>query len=175
MHKIVKMYQFKHLLCYLCSIVNKIFAHVIWNSFSFHFIKILKNVPRFPEFGLYKSDLLTELNIQCKQWSLNNKKNSHMFTYRGKHANVLWMCCVVMLQQSGWGGEELLNKVVIFVFFVHKKYSGSFVKLRLNHWCHMDYFTIFYDYFDVLTTFLYLELLLSMEGQKALGFLSKIS
>ncbi len=32
--------QFKHLLCYLCSIVNKILAHVIWNSFSFHFIQI---------------------------------------------------------------------------------------------------------------------------------------
>ncbi len=24
-----KMYQFKHLLCYLCSILNKILAHVI--------------------------------------------------------------------------------------------------------------------------------------------------
>ncbi len=27
-------------LCYLCSIVNYILAHVIWNSFSFHFIRI---------------------------------------------------------------------------------------------------------------------------------------
>ncbi len=43
-------------------------------------------------------------------------------------------------------GEELLNKVVIFVFFAHKKYSHSFIKLQLNHWCHMDYFT------DALTT-----------------------
>ncbi len=34
---------------------------------------------------------------------------------------------------------------IIFSFFVHKKYSRSFVKLR---WCHMDYFT------DVLATFL---------------------
>ncbi len=40
----------------------------------------------------------------------------------------------------GWhGGDELLNKV-IFVFFAHKKCSRSFVKLRLNPWCHMDYF-----------------------------------
>ncbi len=39
------MSQFKHLLCYLCSIVNKILAHVIWNSFSFHFIQILKKRP----------------------------------------------------------------------------------------------------------------------------------
>ncbi len=46
------------------------------------------------------------------------------------------------------GGDELLNKVVIFVFFPYKKYSRSFVKLRLNPWCHMDYFT------DLLATFL---------------------
>ncbi len=47
--------QFKLLLCYLCSIVNKILAHVIWNSFTFHFIFKCsqKNVPTFPEFGLY--------------------------------------------------------------------------------------------------------------------------
>ncbi len=28
---------------------------------------------------------------------------------------------------------EMLNKVAIFVFSVHKKYSHSFVKLQLNH------------------------------------------
>ncbi len=34
-----------------------------------------------------------------------------------------------------------VNKVVIFVFFSYKKYSLSFVKLQLNPWWHMDYFT----------------------------------
>uniref|UniRef100_A0A672PM79 Guanylate cyclase n=1 Tax=Sinocyclocheilus grahami TaxID=75366 RepID=A0A672PM79_SINGR len=29
--------------------------------------------------------------------------------------------------------KKLWNKVIIFVFFVHKKYSRSFIKLRLNH------------------------------------------
>ncbi len=47
--------------------------------------------------------------------------------------------------------KKLLNKVVIFVFFLHKKYSPSFITLRLNHWCHMDYFN------NVLTNFLGLE------------------
>ncbi len=47
--------------------------------------------------------------------------------------------------------NKLLNKVVIFVLFVQKKYSRSFIKLQLNPWCHMDYFN------DVLTTFLGLE------------------
>ncbi len=41
-----------------------------------------------------------------------------------------------------------MNKVVIFVFFAYKKYSRSFVKLRLNTLCHMDYFT------DLLAAFL---------------------
>ncbi len=45
----------------------------------------------------------------------------------------------------------MLDKVVIFVFFSHKKYSHSFIKLRLFHGCHMDYFV------DVLGTFLGLE------------------
>ncbi len=35
-----KMSQFKHLLYYLCSIVNKILTHMIWNYFSFHSIQI---------------------------------------------------------------------------------------------------------------------------------------
>ncbi len=47
--------------------------------------------------------------------------------------------------------KKLLNKVIIFVFFAHKKYSCSFIKLRLNHWCHMNYFN------DDLTNFLGLE------------------
>ncbi len=35
---------------------------------------------------------------------------------------------------------------------LHKKYSRSFTKWQMNHWCHMDYFN------NVLTTFLGLEL-----------------
>ncbi len=63
--------------------------------------------------------------------------------------------------------NKLLNKVVIYVFFAHKKYSHSIINLRLNHWCHMDYFN------DVLTTFLALErgnYIAVYEGSKALGF-----
>ncbi len=67
--------------------------------------------------------------------------------------------------------KKLLNKVIIFILIAYKKYSCSYIILRLNHWCHMDYFN------DVLTTFLGLERgtfnVLSMEGQKALGFHQK--
>ncbi len=67
-------------------------------------------------------------------------------------------------------GEKLLNKVVIY-FFAHKKYSRSFIKIWLNHWCHMDYFN------DVLTIFLGLErgscIAVYAESYKALGFHQK--
>ncbi len=59
---------------------------------------------------------------------------------------------VTLNNAGGWYlGEELLNKVFIFVFFGHKKYSSSFIALWLNHWCHMDCVN------DVLTTFLVLH------------------
>ncbi len=43
------------------------------------------------------------------------------------------------------------GKKVVFVFFAHKTYSRIFIKLRLNRWCHMDYFN------NVLIAFLGLE------------------
>ncbi len=49
------------------------------------------------------------------------------------------------------GGDKLLNKVIIFVFFAHKKYSRRFIKFILNHWWQMDYFD------DVFHTFLGLD------------------
>ncbi len=54
--------------------------------------------------------------------------------------------------------------------YTQKKYSCSFLKLSLNHWCHMDYFI------DVLTTFwafTFSVALVSMQGQKALWFHQK--
>ncbi len=43
-HNILQISHFKHL---LCSIVNKILAYVIWNDFSFHFIKKKKTSQHF--------------------------------------------------------------------------------------------------------------------------------
>ncbi len=57
--------------------------------------------------------------------------------------------------------KKLWNEVIVFVFFVHKNYSHSFINLRLNHWCHINYFNN--DYY--LTTFLNVVFaLLSMQG-----------
>ncbi len=62
---------------------------------------------------------------------------------------IVYVCDTLQNGAIGWRrGYEWLNKVVIFVFFAHRKYSHRFVILRLNRWCHVDYFN------DVFTTFL---------------------
>ncbi len=86
--------------------------------------------------------------LRCLRFDLNENNIS---AWRSWHrtAYVVYIQWVLSKIEPGWrGGDELLNKVVIFVFFAHKKYSRSFVKLRLNPWCHMDYFN------DVLAMFL---------------------
>ncbi len=66
----------------------------------------------------------------------------HTFAY------VVYVCNTLQNGTIGWrGGDKLLNKVVILVFIVHKKFSRRFVKLQLTHWCHKDYFN------DLLATF----------------------
>ncbi len=72
------------------------------------------------------------------------------FWYRTRIHCALFASRGMHMSKSDTEEKKLLNKV-IFVFFAFKKYSRSFIELRLNHWCHMDYFN------NVLTTFLGLE------------------
>ncbi len=87
---------------------------------------------------------------------------------REYHGTCVWCCWSRNKQKNS---TEIVELSHYFVFFAHKKYSRSFIKLRLNPWCHMDYFN------DVLTTFVGLKCVSSlavyMEGQKALGFHQK--
>ncbi len=82
-----------------------------------------------------------------------NKNNLiQQFVTKRIHVHTLFTYVILSKMAPGWcRGHELLNKVIIFVFFAHKKYSRSFVKLQLNHGCHMDYFN------NVFTTFLDLD------------------
>ncbi len=82
-------------------------------------------------------------------------------------ASAVSHACVVVLS---WMLGEIV--VIIFVFFAHKKYSRSFIQLRLNQWCHVNYFI------DVLNIFLALECgscvtVVSTQGQKVLRFHKK--
>ncbi len=65
------------------------------------------------------------------------------------------------LQNGAWW-----CKVIVFVVFVHKKYSRSFIKLQLNHvtWTILTMSLLCFCAFIVVVP------LLSMEGQRALGF-----
>ncbi len=102
-------------------------------------------------------------------WRVSSERKQHMyedtlFSFRSKYkqrihvrycwhrtAYVIYVCDTLQNGAIGWrGGDELLNKV-IFVFFEHKKYSHSSVKLRLNPWCHLDYFN------NLLATFLSID------------------
>ncbi len=106
------------------------------------------------------------LNFGCNmdQRYLNRPKTGRDVTRcdpKGQNAQaslVLPQCCTFAdtgirecVSNSNTEEKTFLNKVIIFVSFVHKKYSHSFIKLQLNHWCHMDYFN------NVLTKFLCLK------------------
>ncbi len=54
---------------------------------------------------------------------------------------LLWMAAETDPEE-----KKLLNKIIFFL--AYKKYSCSFITLRINYWCHMDYFN------DALTMFL---------------------
>ncbi len=97
--------------------------------------------------------------VSCATWihcfrsaqSVNNVENVSAWRSWHRTAYVVYVQWILSKMAPGWhGGDKLLNKV-IFIFFAHKKYSRSFVKLRLNPWCQMDYFN------DVFSTFLDLD------------------
>ncbi len=106
------------------------------------------------------------MNISLFYWCKSRTKKQ-LFSFRSRRNNVenvsawrswhrtayaFYVQWILSKMVLGWrGGDKLLNKVFFFFSFAHKKYSRSFVKLRLNPWCHMDYFT------DVLATFLDLD------------------
>ncbi len=63
--------------------------------------------------------------------------------------------------------KTFFNKVIIFVFFAHKKHPRSFIMLRLNHLCHMDCFN------SILIMFLALKCGSCVAGFAALRFNQK--
>ncbi len=85
----------------------------------------------------------------CLRFDLNKNSISLWCSW---HRTVYTVCVQRIFSKMAlrWHtGDELLNS--LFFFFAYKKYSRSFITLRLNHWCHMDYFV------DVFHTFLGLD------------------
>ncbi len=88
-------------------------------------------------------DLLVLFLFACVFWSCSALSSlghrtytlQHVCKERNAQASIvvmLWMC------SEDWHGREEFAKVIVFVFFVHKKYSHIIIKLRLNLWCLID-------------------------------------
>ena len=58
-----KISQFKHLFCYLGSVVNEVLTHVIWKTFSFHFIQIYKTPQLFQNLGCQMILMMTMTTV----------------------------------------------------------------------------------------------------------------
>jgi len=87
--------------------------------------------------------------LHCLCFDLNKNNLWHSWHRRAYAVYVQW---ILSKMEPGWSrGDTFFNKIVFFFFFVYKKCSRSFVKLRLNPSCHMDYFT------DLLAIFLDLD------------------
>ncbi len=98
---------------------------------------------------LKSSDRFTKTYVQCtyssayKQGTAHPGSTSeHQLLRQQHHTRVTVLS---LTRGKDWHRREEIVEVVVFVFFTHKKYSRSFIKLRLNNWCHMDHFN------DVLT------------------------
>ncbi len=87
--------------------------------------------------------LMQEPAVWCR-----TRMRCALFTSRGMH--MLWYCHE-HVSKTDTEENKLLNKVIIFVFFPHKKFSCSFIILQLNHCCHMDYFNNVFTTFGPLT------------------------
>ncbi len=85
-----------------------------------------------------------------------NKSSVSMWCGWHKTAYSVWVQWILSKMVLRWRGNKLLNKVVIFVFFAHKKCSRCFIKFRLNHWWQMDYFDDVFHSFLGLDSVIYL-------------------
>ncbi len=108
----------------------------------------ISSLPSLLEFTTVPRQMCVMLLVQEPFWCRTHM-HCALFAKRNEHL------CVMVLSRmpvkTDMEENTFLNKVIIFVFFAHKTYSRSYVKLRLNHWCHMDYLN------NGLTTFLGLE------------------
>ncbi len=74
--------------------------------------------------------------LEIIHWTANCVRSS---VWAVRQGCVFFVCLQFDLNGNSASLCLLKKKVVIFIFFVDKKYSGHFRKYRLNHWWQMDY------------------------------------
>ncbi len=85
-------------------------------------------------------------------FSFKSKHRKYILVARLTQKSIGYVRPADILQNNATvtGGDELLNIVVIFIFFAYKKYSRRFITVRLNHWWQMDYFgDAFHTFLDL--------------------------
>ncbi len=85
-----------------------------------------------------------------------NKNSVSVWCSWHKTAYAICVQRIISKMSLCWCRDELLNKVVVFIFFAHKKYSRHFIRVRLNHWRQMDYFDDSFHTFLGLVSVYYL-------------------
>ncbi len=99
-----KMYLFKHL-CYLCSIMNIILAHVIWNSFNFILFKCKKR----PNISGIRVVIICYKKKQQNFWMV-------VYTLQTSHASVMWFH-VKWLSREHYTKKCYVKKWLTLIFF----------------------------------------------------------
>ncbi len=120
-----------------------------------------------------------KLRENCAQRNKNNDFIQHSSPLRVILAPLVYVqikaraCVVILPKMAPWWseGDELLNKVIIFVFFAHKKYSLSFVKI---HWSTGVTWIILTMSLLCSWALIVVGPLLSMQGQKLSDFIKNI-
>ncbi len=109
------------------------------NTFTINYIlsqmcTLLKNAS-----FMYESRT-TRIHCFRSNQSINNIEDVSVWCGWHRTAYAVYVQRIFSKMALRWRrGDELLNKVVIFIFLAYKKYSRRFIKLRLNHWWQTDY------------------------------------
>ncbi len=108
-------------------------------------------------------ELFSSPEHKLRYYLWNVRASLHCIDSNGQHQ---WFNRNFMkLQEYFLKRRNCWINVLFLFFFVQKKYFRIFIKLGLNHWCHMDYFN------GILTIFVGLEHVSCI--QKSLGFHQK--
>ncbi len=112
-------------------------------SFFFFFLVLWRLATQLKEIVHSKMkilSLITHPHVVSNPWDLcfvckENKNSAILENIQTQKSVRSFRPAIFSKMALHWHrGDELLNKVIIFVFFAHKKYSPSFVKLQLNPW-----------------------------------------
>ncbi len=132
---------------FLCAKKTKITTSI--QQFLLFHVSLRHTFTRLPQ-SMDAMLLMQEPVLRCR-----TQMCCDLFRSRGRLTYALWFS-----RERASQTDTAEKNLSIKNIFTHKKYSYSFIKLRMNHWCHIWVLNVSVA-------------LLSMEGQKALGFQQK--